>query len=231
MNLKLVFGSLCFVLALVGSTQAQTKVLTFEDALCSYKGYYDSKKYTKKQLLDTYSLFNDSHYVDDEGTLAELRARYDAAIKAVKALTPVPTPYFKELQAATVRYLEETYVLKQVEKTARKAPEKLATSVKTGTKAHSYALALQKGGDSLLRAYEGLVKEKMKHNSKPENLWREYQQNMRQTNKEELAFQEVLVFGWWNNANKLVHHIDYDGTQFKRFMALFSKVDSDCDEP
>lgn len=231
MNLKLVFGSLCLLLALVGPTQAQTKVLQFEDALCTYKGYYDSKKYTKKQLLDTYALFSDAHYVSDEGSLAEVRARYEAAIQGVKALQPVQTPYFKELQAATVRYLEETYALKQVEKTAKTAPEKLITAVKSGTKAHTYAVALNKGGNALLTAYESLVKEKMKNNAKPENLWREYQNNIRQANKLDLAFKEVLVYGWWNNANELVHHINYDGTQFKKFMQLFSKVDSDCDEP
>lgn len=216
---------------MLGILQAQTKVFEFEEGLCSFKGFYDSKKYTSKQLEDTFSLFNSGHYVDDEGSLEELNESYALAIQGIKNLQLLDIAYFKELRMAVLRYLQETHALKQVQKTAKTDPAKLITAVKPGTVAHKYAVALNKGGEDLLVAYKALVQEQMKNNGAPEYLWDKYLQNMKQTNKLDLAFEEVLVFGWWNNANQLVHHIDYDGSQLEKFLTVFKKVETDCDEP
>lgn len=212
-------------------SDAQTKIFEFEDGLCTYKGFYDSKKYTQKQLEDTFSLINTGHYVDDEGSLEDLNKRYAAAIQQLKNLHLLDIAYFKELRVAVLRYLEETHALKQVEKTAKTQPAQLITAVKAGSPAHKYALALNKGGEELLTAYKELVQEQMKNNGAPEYLWDKYQENMRQANKLDIAFDEVLVFGWWNNANQLVHHIDYDGSQMAKFLTIFKQVETDCEEP
>lgn len=211
---------------------AQTKTWTFDDELCTYKGYYDSKKYTEKQLADTYNLFRTSHYVHDRGTFEELTARYDSAIHHVKNLQIVQTAYFQQLKRDVLRYIQETYALKKVQKKAKEEPESLITAVKEGTHAKKYAEALHKGGDDLLKAYEHVIKEQMKNNSTPEYLWHNYETTMRRADRLDRAFDYVLVYGWWNSANQSVHHINYDGTQIEQFQKLFIKVDTlDCDEP
>lgn len=224
-------GSFILV-SLLSFAFAQTKTWRFDDELCTYKGYYDSKKYTEKQLADTYRLFRTSHYVHDEGTFEELTARYDSVIQSVENLQIVQASYFQRLKKDVLRYLQETYALKKAQKKAREEPESLITAVKEGTQARKYAEALHKGGDDLLEVYEHVIKEQMKNNSTPEYLWHNYETTMKRADRLDRAFDYVLVYGWWNSANQSVHHINYDGTQMAQFQKLFVKVDTlDCDEP
>ncbi len=216
----------------INAALAQTKSWTFDDELCTYKGYYDSKKYTEKQLVDTYSLFRTSHYVPDNGTVEELHARFDSVIHHVENLQIVQTSYFQHLKKDVLRYLQETAALKKVQKRAKEEPESLIAAVREGTQARKYAEALYKGGDDLLEAYEHVIKEQMKNNSTPDYLWHNYETTMKHADRLDRAFNYVLVYGWWNSANHLVHHINYDGTQIEKFQKLFIKVETlDCDEP
>lgn len=232
MRLKHISIGSFIVVSLLSFAFAQTKTWTFDDELCTYKGYYDSKKYTEQQLADTYNLFRTSHYVHDRGTFDELTARYDSVITSIENLQIVQTSYFQRLKKDVLRYLQETYALKKVQKKAKEEREYLITAVTEGTPARKYAEALHSGGDDLLAAYEQVIKEQMKNNSTPEYLWHNYETTMRRADRLDRAFDYVLVYGWWNSANDLVHHINYDGTQMEQFQKLFAKVDTlDCDEP
>ncbi len=211
---------------------AQNKIFDFSDEWCSYRGYYKGTQYSERQLRDTYALFETAHYIDDRGTPEELKRHYEAAIERLKNLQIVNHGYFKRLKADVLNYVKQTYALKIVQKNAVQRPADLVTAVKAGTRARYYAEALSSGGEALMKSYLELVQEQMKENAWPENLWDSYQDNLKQPNKEELAFDYVLLYGWWNNANRLIAHIDYDGTQMENFMALFAKVDTlDCEEP
>lgn len=218
--------------SLMGVAFAQSNIFEFSDDLCSYRGYYNAQQYSARQLRDSYALFQTGHYIDDSGTAEELKMRYDSAIKTLNNLQPVNNDYFKRLKVDVLSYVKQTYALKVVQKNAKHRPAALVTAVKEGSRAHYYGEALHAGGEVLMKAYLELVQNQMKDNAWPESLWDRYQENLKQLNKEELAFDYVLVYGWWNNANRLIAHIDYDGTQMKKFMALFVKVDTlDCDEP
>lgn len=232
MRLKQISIGSFIVVSLLNFAIAQTKTWTFDDELCTYKGYYNSKKYTEQQLIDTYNLFRTSHYVHDKGTFEELTVRYDSVITSVENLQIVQTHYFQRLKKDVLRYLRETYALKKVQKKAKEEPESLITAVEKDTQAREYAEALHKGGDDLLEAYEHVIKEQMKNNSTPEYLWHNYEATMKHADRLDRAFDYVLVYGWWNSANDSVHHINYDGTQMHQFHKLFVKVDTlDCDEP
>src|SRR5690606_13786014 len=232
MWLKRILIGAFILMSSVTVSLAQTKSWIFNDELCTYKGYYDSKKYTEKQLSDTYTLFFTNHYVSDYGTLEELNARFDSAIHHVETLQVVQSSYFQHLKKDVLRYLKETSDLKRAQKKAREKSEHLIAAVKAGTWARKYAEALHKGGNDLLQAYERVVKEQMKTNNTPEYLWYNYETTMKRADRLDRAFDYVLVYRWWNSANHLVHHINYDGTQMKRFQKLFIKIDTvDCDEP
>ncbi|WP_437917782.1 hypothetical protein [Sphingobacterium sp. LRF_L2] len=214
------------------SLVAQIKTFVFQDGLCFYKGYYNSEKYSERQLLDTYVLFNEGHYVDDGGTKEEFIARYDSAIYRIKNLDVVQSSYFRKLKQDVVTYLERTYEFKKIEKSAKDTPEDLMKAIPKNGDAFEYAQALNKGGEHLLAAYMKLVKEQMKKNAYPEILWNNYLSNMEKSNRLDLAFDYVLVYGWWNAVNRLIEHINYDGTQFDQFTKLFVNVETlDCDEP
>ncbi|TDS12232.1 hypothetical protein [Sphingobacterium paludis] len=224
----------CFVsfYLLVQVAFAQTKTVEFSDELCRYRGHYDSRKFTEKQLLSTYRIVGMGYSIDDRGTSAELTARYESTIREVRAIDVVEDTYFKKLKADMLAYLKQTYTLKKIEKNARTKPEDLIAAVQKDSKAWYYAQALNNGGEQLLKVYEELVKSKMVDNAWPENLWNTYLENMSKDNRLDLAFDYVLVYGWWNSANSLVDHVVYDGTQMKNFLALFIKVDTlNCDEP
>lgn len=211
---------------------AQTKTLEFSDELCSYKGHYDSRKFTEKQLLSTYSIVGTGYSVDDSGTLTELTARYDSVIREINALDVVDDVYFKKLKEDILQYVKQTQSYKKIQKNAKQTPEYLLTAVQKDSKAWYYAKALNSGGEPLLNAYEALVKSQMEVNAWPQNLWDNYLENMSKENKLDLAFDYVLVYGWWNSANRLIDHVVYDGSQMNNFLKLFIKVDTlYCDEP
>lgn len=232
MNIKVIFSTLFLGIALSGTAHAQVKTLLFEDELCSYKGFYDTKKYTERQLKDTYTLVTSNSYVGDEGTLAEMTVRYTAEIDRLKKLQIANSSYFKGLQQDVLNYVQQTFALKKVQKQAKQNPQALTTAVKEGGAAYTYGLALQKGGNELLASYKALTLQQMKNNAVPDRLWDQYTANMARPDKLEKAFAYVLVYGWWNSANNEVHHVEYDGTQFEQYQKLFTKIETiDCDEP
>ncbi|KGE13286.1 hypothetical protein [Sphingobacterium deserti] len=177
-------------------------------------------------------MFERGYSVDDSGTLTELTTRSDSVIRELTALDIVDDVYFKKLKEDILRYVKQTQTLKKIQKTAKQKPEGLLAAVRKDSKAWHYAKALNSGGEPLLNAYQALVKSQMEVNAWPQNLWDNYLENMSKDNKLDLAFDYVLVYGWWNSANRLVDHVVYDGTQMNNFFKLFIKVDTlDCDEP
>ncbi|QBQ41444.1 hypothetical protein E2P86_09865 [Sphingobacterium psychroaquaticum] len=232
MNIKVILSTLFLGIALSGAVHAQVKTLLFEDELCSYKGFYDSKKYTERQLKDTYTLVTSYGYVGDEGTLAEMTARYTAEIDRLKKLQIANSSYFKNLQQDVLNYVQQTFALKKVQKQAKQNPQALTTAVKKGGAAYTYGIALQNGGTELLESYKALTLQQMKNNAAPDHLWDQYTTTIARADKLEKAFAYVLVYGWWNSANREVHHIEYDGTQSEQYRKLFTKIETiDCDEP
>ncbi|MFD1770998.1 hypothetical protein [Sphingobacterium suaedae] len=227
------FLIIIYVFSLFGTNaNAQTKRLEFADELCTYRGIYNDKKYAEKQLLDTYRLVRGNFYVNDDGDLDEVSNRFDSVIRSVNGLDVVPHTYFQQLRRDVLRYIREIYALKKIQKRAKEDPCALLSAVPTNKNGRYYAQALVQNGNSLLRAYEVLVKDQMKTNGYPEYLWEAYLENLGSPNKHELAFDYVLVYGWWNNVNHAVHHINYDGSQFEQFKKLFVRVETlDCDEP
>ena len=122
--------------------------------------------------------------------------------------------------------------MKVIQAQAHEKPEGLSRYYMADPLVKSYAAALQNGGEQLFEAYADLTKKQMKNNGAPERLWRRYEANMAQANKAELAFAEVLVYGWWNAVNANIAHLSHDGRQFTQFQKLFIKIDTiDCDEP
>lgn len=209
----------------------QMATFEFEDLVCSYKGTYNSKVHSKRQLEDTYRLVQDNFYFSDEGNLDTLNARYQATMKYLDSLQIVDDSYFQLMKDSVRVYLRQTFSLKRAQKLAKVDPSLLLSTVEKGSAAFKYGTALIQGGDSLLVAYKKLVNDQMKNNAIPGYLLEEYQAVMKRIDREDIAFDKVLIYGWWNSANDQVDHVSDRRLMFQNYLKLFLKVNTvDCDE-
>lgn len=210
---------------------AQEKSVVFTDEWCTYKGFYDSQKYTEKQLKDTYELINGVYFNYSEKR-EEMEKSYAEIKSKLANLSIVNESFFKSLLDSTHLYLDKTYEAKLIQLVAKDDPVVLLRIYQEDADIKLYSEALAEGKTKLLAAYEYLTKKQMEKNGYPERLWDNYQFNIAQVNKYELAFDYVLVYGWWNAVNHRLPHISYDGRQFAAFEKLFTKLETlDCDEP
>ena len=212
-------------------TIGQTATFEFEDLVCSYRGTYNSKVHSKRQLEDTYRLVQDNFYFSDEGDLDTLEARYLATMKCLDSLQIVDDSYFRLVKDSIQVYLAQTFSLKRAQKLAKVDPSLLISTVAEGSPAFKYAMALVQGGDSLLVAYQKLIKDQMENNAVPDYLLEEYQAVMKRADREDIAFDKVLIYGWWNSANDQVDHVTDRRLMFQNYLKLFLKVNTiGCDE-
>ncbi|MCL7989242.1 hypothetical protein M8998_14930 [Sphingobacterium sp. lm-10] len=210
--------------------QKKLAVLDFSDDLCIYKGYYDANKYTETVLKDTYFLSRAALYFDGDN-LEELKSSYDTLKNQFSSLKIVQTPDFIMARDSMLRYLEESYDIQQIRVGAADDPKCLKGKFENNKQVQQYVTALVDGGDVLLKEYGQLVKEQMERNAYPEALWKKYEANMKLDHRQEIAFDYVLTYGWWNQVNDLIYHYDNDGTLTEKFYELFERVVTvDCDE-
>ncbi len=210
---------------------SQTAILEFDDQVCSYQGIYSPAMYNKKQLEDTYRLVWDNFYVSDEGTVEEVTARYHAAIEGLDSLEIVKNCYFQIVRDSVRTYLRQVLSLKRAQKLAVKDPSVLISTVQIDSPAYWYGQALVHGGDSLFAAYKTLVEQQMENNALPDDLFEEYQAVMKRTDREKIAFEKVLIYGWWNDANNHVDHLMDRRLLFDNYLKLFLKVTTiECEE-
>lgn len=211
---------------------AQNKTFEFVSDVCSYKALYDSKKYTPEQLQNTFELVQ-GYFVLHSNEELELDSNYTRIVNKLNSGKYVETPFFKSLRDSALLYIESTYQAKKIEFNARRGKtELLLKYYQEFPKVKLYSEALHNGGEQLIQAYELLTNEQMKNNGAPERLWNQYLRNSKSPNAQQLAFNQVLTYGWWNTVNHTLPHINYDGSEFEEFLKLFIKVDTiDCDEP
>lgn len=210
--------------------QKNLAVLDFEDNFCIYKGYYDPGKYTKEELLDTYALTSWMVYFDGED-LENLEKNYQEAKRKLRALRLVRVRLFADERDSMLRYIDESYRIQRLRLQAEEDPTVLFSILQENEKVKYYAEALNRGEESLLEAYKSMIKESMKQNAYPEALWRRYLANVRSEDRYELAFEQVLTYGWWNEVNRSIYHYPHDGSIGEHFFKLFERVTMDCDEP
>ncbi|WP_159635923.1 hypothetical protein [Sphingobacterium composti Ten et al. 2007 non Yoo et al. 2007] len=212
-------------------TNAQESIFEFEDELCQYRATYDSKLYTDIQLRDTYKLVQGYYniYTDDE---LQLDDTYQIIKDEFTNFNIVKTNYFKTLKDSIGNFLAKTYEAKKIEFAARKGNTAiLLNHYQYNPIIKYYSQALHKGGETLIQAYEKLIKERMELNSEPERVWNEFLKNSKSPNAQQLAFDYVMSFGWWNTVNHQLPHVNFDGRQFEEFKKLFIKVETlDCEE-
>lgn len=233
------------ILLLPFISRAQVKTFQWNDGVCEMKSYYDSKKYTARQLEQTCKLWQEMTLtLNTDATAFNLEKLYaislDSLVKeyrevktALVRMDIVRQPYWENLRKAKLRQVDQEYALKKVTIESYKNPEALRTYTKAAKCQQQYADALIAGGETLLSTWEALIEEKCKHNGSPENLRREFREQNASPRRLEYARMCVTTFGWWNCANDSIEYVDANSmAQNERFRKLFSKtVNLSCDDP
>jgi hypothetical protein len=94
-----------------------------------------------------------------------------------------------------------------------------------------YRDALISGGQKMLDAWVVLNENLKKKNGDPEKLQRKFDEQFNSVNRLDYARLELMSFGWWSSANRLIFHIMDSGEFEAEFKKLFIKVKCECDEP
>lgn len=219
------------------------KIFKWNTELCTNEGSYDSNKYTASELTATYKLWWDSHgYLDldvlprndDEfptATIEKLDQEYNQGLKELQNLKVVNENYWLELKKNKIRELNERYELKKIALAASSRPQVLMENRFT-EHCSEYAEALSSTDDELLiQKWTELVKKQMETNGSPERVLAKFNQQNASNRRLFYARNQLLTYGWWNCANKVIYHFEDDGTPQNEFEKLFSNIKKECDEP
>ncbi len=245
MKTKYIIAIILFIIPAVAHGQRNT--FTWDDALCSFVGTYDARKYSEKQLRNTAKLFlpEESQSLPPATVwryehIADLNVdyldrKYKAAREELAAMRIVETPYWEGVRKRQIESLDEIYRLKRTTLMAYRKPAVIAEyNGATACKA-KYAGPLAAGGDELVRAWREVNLDSQSKNASPESLQKRFDLQNQSPDRFKFALVETMAFGWWNCANAVMR----DGPAFadntvdmeKEFRKLFTTIADECDEP
>lgn len=240
-------GALTVLFATTGLVvSAQTATFKWSDELCDYSGTYDAKKYTSKQIGDTFKLvqmrgipfefqatvWNYSEL--DALRVEDLEKEYKAKRAEVAALDLVKSPFWEKVRQSKLKEMDQVYRLSLVTARAYREPQVLRTYEGADSCKLKYAEPIIAGSDSLLTIWREVNKESQSKNSDPARLQRKFEEQFASADRLKFALVETMAFGWWNCANEYIEYepTDADGSRDREFRKLFVRVRTiACSEP
>ena len=222
--------------------KSQNAYYEFNTELCYYKCTFDSTIYSREQLDNTYKYlwFPAYNYYDatvwniqDMDTLSigtNQNVCNENLIKLEK-LPFVDNPYWEKLRQNRILEYLSSCRLREFTIMAYTNPDTLMYYETVDSTCIFYRNALISGGEELLNAWAILINEQKKNNGNPARVQTEYEEKLNSEQKYEYARMEVMMFGWWNNANRLIYHMNNDGYMQMEFEKLFRSWEVECDEP
>jgi len=236
-GIMLTAGMLLFVVGVGG----QTRTFSYELYNCKYRGTYDAKRFTPKQLRDTVKLIDNVaaplatnatpfKLADvDRLDITKLQAEYGRARFELMALQIIPAPYFQQLKQRRLAALERMYQLSRASMLAYKTPASLAAINWAPECTTKFAQPLINGGDELLALWLDVNMRSRTNNGSPERVRRTYEEQYASPDRMRYAQLEVMAFGWWNCANEKIDYADDAEKQQKELeKALKSVKQLDC---
>lgn len=229
-------------------SQNKEEIFNFQNELCDNKGYFDADKYSKEQLQDTYilwykmsgsllsttSVFNlnglQKVRAEKEAILSKLDQNFSDQKKRLENLKLVNDPYWENVRAQKLRELDYEYAFRKTEIQAFSNPGVLL-SPKFSKECENFAKALNSNDTRMVEEWRKLREEMSRKNSDPQRIMDEFEERLNSSEKEDFATIDLITFGWGNCVNDHIKRVDYDENMYKKFNALFIKIDSECDEP
>ena len=224
----------------------RTDTLIWHDELCTIYGEFDTSKYTKIELKDTYKLwFNFSYYIDFQGypvfeleektkTIDELEKLYLEKKNEIENLRIVKDSNWENLRELQLLKLKAFYEYKKRAFFAYRNTSLLAET-KYNVKAKVYVDALISDDSiQLINAWKLLNEEQKAINGYPEMVEKKFRKRLNSSFCLAYAKMDLFTFGWSNNVEKIPEEYELKYQQFieeNDFKNLFLKTSMECDEP
>ncbi|WP_336686552.1 hypothetical protein [Chryseobacterium bernardetii] len=225
--------------------QPKQEMFQFATELCDNKGYFDSNKFSRKEIEDTYKLWFelsgsmlDTPFVHNLKDLNEIRnnknqilAKLDKDFAEKKAqimnLKVVNIPYWQDIKKKSYEALVQSYEMEKVQIMAYSDPSVLLRN----NRCPSFSKALNSTDEHMFAEWKKLREGMSKDNANPERIINEFNEKLNSSDKRDYALIDLITFGWGNCANDKVQRVSHDEKMNNEFNALFIKIDSECDEP
>ena len=206
---------------------------------CKCKAQFDSTKYSRQQLQNTYHIYwNNASHIDTHPTdfdkevpvlLDSLEAEHRRKLEFLEQLDIVDDNFWQRERDKMIKYVNSTCELRRVTIRARLDPKELLDYKLVDSTCKYFRDALIAGGDQLLKAWAKLIEMKKKHNADPDGMQRSFDSRYNSPEREEWAYRDVLTYGWWNYANRLLPHVTQKGYE-KHFKKLLKDIRCECDD-
>ncbi len=228
--------------------QYREGIFNFQTELCENKGYFDTRKYSEEQIEDTYilwhkmsgsllstlSVFNLNHLQkarnEKDILLAKLDQDFSEKKKTLENLKPVRDPYWENVKIQKLKELAYEYDFRKTEILAFSNPAALMNRKLPG-ECEIFAKALNSNETQMIEAWRKLREEMSRKNTDPQRIMGEFEERLHSSERDDFATIDLITFGWGNCMNDHIKRVEYDENMYKKFNALFTKIDSECDEP
>lgn len=212
--------------------------IQFSDMVCEYEGIYDPGKYTKKQLMDTrkvlesnFVLSFDEELDQPEYSLQNLHDNYNEKMAYLSALNIVDDDFFKRVVDTLHRSLNFQLAAYTAYIMGYTDPTILLAFPQSESCLEYYAKPLLAGKNKLYDAYKKLTLKQMENNSSPAKIWENYTNAMASPQRDSVAFDTVLRYGWWNCINRNIPYLNQDLHLENAYLSLFEEVKTvQCDD-
>lgn len=230
------------------SSQTKEEIFNFGTELCDNKGHFDANKYSREEIEGTYKLWfqfggiqlstpsvfnlNGLEKVRNEKDqiLAKLDEDFASQKKVLENLKVVKDPYWENLKTQKQKELIDEYEFKKTEILAFSNPAILLNH-KLSKNCDRFAKSLNSDENQMAKEWRKLRQEMSKRNSDPKKIMSDFEEHLSSSNKKDFAIIDLITFGWGNCANDAIKRVEQDENMSKKFYSLFTKVDSECDEP
>lgn len=232
---------------------AKTNNLTpysYQTFSCDNKGYFDSAKYKKEEidgvnkllyqfngvLFDTRPVFKLSNLEEirqnREAYLQDLEKQYQEKKKELYSLKVIDLPMWKKLQDETIQSFENEYQLNKEEINAYSDPSTLKNSKFYNTCREHIDAISSPDKEKMYAAWKNYIEVRSKNNADPQGVMTRFNAKMNDPQKEDYALIDLIGLGFHNCANSSFRPKRNDeGTAYKDFDKLFTKLKRNCDEP
>lgn len=220
-----------------------TAVFIWKTELCENTGTYDSKKYSKEQLKNTYDLWftfsgialetnSNAHFIEEINQLSVSKLTSEYLTKKTDYNREIiPSPFWNKIKIERLQELEDEYELKKITIEAYTKPSILLNN-RFSKYCDEYAQVLSSNDTiKLLKAWKNLVEKRRSENGASEKFMEKYREKYNSKDRLTYAKIELMTFGWWNCGNSTIKRLNDDGSMEKEFNKIFINIKTECDEP
>lgn len=213
---------------------------SWDDDMCHFSGRYNPRRYTRRQLTDTYTLLSigtlrssaTAYMPEDVAQLRpdSLEAEYARVRTQVVQLQLVPGSKWRELRRLKLQEVDDQYRAKKLTLQGYANPSQLLQSTYPAS-CQAYVRGLALGEDSLIRqSWVALLREQQQHNGAPEKLQQRFDQQQASANWRAYAQVALMSYGWWNCINHTIRRVQLTPALHQQYEALFSELQTACED-